>query len=324
MKKNRKEQTMEMNETDSCPREKIADLEKENRKLKKKIERFQKTIEITSRHSDVITEQLRKANAEINSLNVCLKEENLRMSAELDIARRLQQMVLPRKNESEQAENLEIACFMEPADEVGGDYYDILRHNDNIKICIGDVTGHGLESGVIMLMAQTAVRTLMIHGETNPVRFLDSLNKLLYNNIRRLEADKSMTFSMLDYENGKFRISGYHEEVIVVRSDGTVFTMETDGIWLGLEPDIVPYIDDTAYEISLQPGEGIVLYTDGVTEAINPNGELYDQERLCEAVSRNWDKSAEEIKLAVLEDVRSFIDTGTVDDDLTLMVLKQR
>ncbi len=314
----------DFNEADSSLKEKIATLEKENRKLRKKMERFQKTIEITSRHSDVITEQLRKANAEINSLNFCLKEENFRMSAELDIARRLQQMVLPREDELQQVESLEIACFMEPADEVGGDYYDMLQHNGRIKISIGDVTGHGLESGVIMLMAQTAVRTLMIHGETDPTRFLDSLNKILYDNIMRMEADKSMTFSMLDYENGKLRVSGYHEDVIVVRSDGRAFAMDTDGMWLGLEPDIIPYIDNTAYEISLKSGEGVVLYTDGFTEAVNPDGEMYEKERLCKVISRNWDKPAEEIKLAVLEDVRRFMKNRPADDDQTLVVLKQR
>ncbi|MCZ0901656.1 SpoIIE family protein phosphatase, partial [Microcoleus sp. HI-ES] len=106
------------------------------------------------------TAQLAQANKEILVLNERLKVDNLRMSAELDVTRRLQQMILPQQQELESIAGLEIAAFMEPADEVGGDYYDVLTQNDQVKISIGDVTGHGLESGVLMIMAQTAVRTL--------------------------------------------------------------------------------------------------------------------------------------------------------------------
>ncbi|HBB31884.1 MAG TPA: serine/threonine protein phosphatase, partial [Cyanobacteria bacterium UBA9273] len=75
----------------------------------------------------------------------------------------------------------EIAGFMEPASEVGGDYYDVLYHNGTVKIGIGDVTGHGLESGVLMLMVQTAVRTLLEVNETDSKKFLDVLNRTIYN-----------------------------------------------------------------------------------------------------------------------------------------------
>ncbi|HEY9301714.1 MAG TPA: GAF domain-containing protein, partial [Phormidium sp.] len=106
------------------------------------------------------TAQLAQANEEISDLNDKLKAENIRLSAELEVTKRLQQMILPKQSEVDAIEGLEIAGFMEPADEVGGDYYDVLQHDGKVKISIGDVTGHGLESGVVMLMTQTAVRTL--------------------------------------------------------------------------------------------------------------------------------------------------------------------
>src|SRR5262249_23888414 len=103
------------------------------------------------------TAELAAANAEITALNAQLQAENLRLGAELEVARRLQKMVLPTATELQAIDELDIAGYMEPAAEVGGDYYDVLSHNGHIKIGIGDVTGHGLESGVLMLMAQTAV-----------------------------------------------------------------------------------------------------------------------------------------------------------------------
>ena len=112
------------------------------------------------------TAELGDANREIMALNKQLKAENLRMETELDVARQLQQMLLPREEELQKIEGLDIAGFMKPADEIGGDYYDVLQHNGHVKIGIGDVTGHGLESGIVMLMTQMGVRTLLTSNET--------------------------------------------------------------------------------------------------------------------------------------------------------------
>ncbi|EDN71889.1 two component system response regulator [Beggiatoa sp. SS] len=95
-----------------------------------------------------------------------LKTENIRLNAELDVARRLQQMLLPKEHELTQVAGLEIAGFMEPAEKVGGDYYDVLVSHGRIQLAIGDATGHGLESGILAIMVQTAVRTLLENGET--------------------------------------------------------------------------------------------------------------------------------------------------------------
>ncbi|HBB34839.1 MAG TPA: serine/threonine-protein kinase PknK, partial [Cyanobacteria bacterium UBA8803] len=111
-------------------------------------------------------QQLEQANRKIIALNENLQEENLRLSAELEVTKKLQQMILPKPEELEAVAGLEVAGFMEPADEVGGDYYDVIQQDGKVKISIGDVTGHGLESGVVMLMLQTAVRTLQESNQT--------------------------------------------------------------------------------------------------------------------------------------------------------------
>lgn len=106
--------------------------------------------------------------------------------------RRMQQLILPKIEELEAVEDLEIAGFMEPADEVGGDYYDVLCHEGVVTIGIGDVTGHGLESGLLMVMAQTAVRTLKEIREIDPAIFLDTLNRTIYKNIKRMNTHKNL------------------------------------------------------------------------------------------------------------------------------------
>jgi serine phosphatase RsbU (regulator of sigma subunit)/DNA-binding LacI/PurR family transcriptional regulator len=278
---------------------------------------------LVERVQEHVTE-LAVAYEEIRILNEQLKEENVRMSAELDVARQLQQMILPTPGELQQIEGLDIVGYMQPADEVGGDYYDVLKENDMIHIGIGDVTGHGLESGVLMLMTQTAIRTLIEYGETDPIKFVTTLNHVIYKNAQRMGADKTLTFALINYQDGQLKIVGQHEEMLVVRNGGQVERVDTIdlGFPIGLEEEIAQWV--TTATVTLQPGDGIVLYTDGITEAENLARKLYGIERLCDVISRHWERSAEEVKRAVIDDVTRYIGKQKVYDDLTLVVLKQK
>jgi sigma-B regulation protein RsbU (phosphoserine phosphatase) len=270
------------------------------------------------------TAELNEANQEITLLNQRLKAENLRMRAELEVTRQLQQMILPKQEELSQITKLEIAGFMEPAEEVGGDYYDVLQDKGLIKIGIGDVTGHGLESGVLMIMVQTAVRTLLANNETDPVKFLNVLNRVIYDNVQRMNSDKNLSLALLDYQEGVLCLSGQHEEMIVVRSGGQVERIDTIdlGFPIGLEADIADFV--AQIKVALNVGDVVVLYTDGITEAENLSGVRYGIERLCAIASNNWYQSAEEIKQAVIDDVRRHIGEQRVYDDITLLIIKQK
>ncbi|MCB9760058.1 MAG: SpoIIE family protein phosphatase [Alphaproteobacteria bacterium] len=269
------------------------------------------------------TRELSAANEEISALNERLKAENVRLGAELDVARRLQLMVLPSEQELSEIGELDIAGFMEPADEVGGDYYDVLPAGGGFKIGIGDVTGHGLESGVLMIMLQTAVRTLLIAGERDPKRFLDLINRTVYENIQRINMDRSATLAFLDYQGGELILTGQHEEAIVVRADGTLERVDTLdlGLPVGIDADIQDFVESA--RLRLEPGDVVVLYTDGITEAENPAGEQYGVERLCAAATRTHRQPAADIKRAIIEDVMAFVGEQRVFDDITLVVIRR-
>jgi len=270
------------------------------------------------------TQELQVANKEITHLNQQLQAENVRMGSELEVARQMQQMILPRDHELTDVEDFDIAGFMEVATEVGGDYYDIIRSNDRITIGIGDVTGHGLQSGVMMIMVQTAVRTLLAtQGEDLP-KFLSLLNQVIYENAQRLSPGKNLTLALLDYRDGQLHLSGQHEEVLVVQANGIINRLDTIdlGFPLGLVSDIQSFVAQT--QIHLEPGDGVVLYTDGITEAENADRQLYGLERLMAVVQTHWSQSSQAIVDAVLQDVRSHIDGHTIYDDLTLIVLKKK
>ncbi len=270
------------------------------------------------------TFELEGATKIISQLNKRLKNENIRMGAELEVAKAIQEMVLPKKDELDGIKELDISGYMNSADEVGGDYYDVIKYKNGIKIGIGDVTGHGLESGVIMLMVQTAVRTLLENNVIEPVIFLDALNRSLFANIKRMHSDKNLTLSLIDYSNGNLKIVGQHEEVLLVRKDGTVERIDTIdlGFMVGLIYDINPFLKE--YDTHLNVGDGIVLYTDGITETMNSIDDLYGIDKLCTAISNSWvNNTSQYVQDTIIRDVKDFIGNSKPFDDITLLVIKR-
>ncbi|HBQ99618.1 MULTISPECIES: PP2C family protein-serine/threonine phosphatase [unclassified Roseofilum] len=289
----------------------------------------QRLVQATNENAIVIyrlqerTTELAAANQEIDHLNQQLKSENIRLSAELEILEEMQQLILPKPEDLASIPELDIAGYMQPADEVGGDYYDVISMDGAITIAIGDVTGHGLESAILMLMAQSAVRTLKEIKENDPISFLDFLNRTIYKNVERMGIDKNLTLCLLNYADGELTISGQHEEVILVRQGGKIERIDTIdlGLPIGLDYNIAEFISYT--RVKLNAGDGVVLYTDGITEARNRSKKRYGIERLCQIISQNWQDNSNQIKEAIIEDLQQFIGSEKIWDDITFVVLKK-
>lgn len=268
-------------------------------------------------------DQLAQANSKITSLNTQLQAENIRLSAELDVTRRIQQMMLPKQQELEKILDLEVVGFMKPADEVGGDYYDIIHHGNSVIVGIGDVTGHGLESGLLMIMLQTAVRTLIEKGEEDACQFLSIINRAIVGNIERMETTKNSSLSLIRYSQGKLKISGQHEEVIIIRKAGKIERVDTTnlGFPIGLENEIGDFIGQR--EVDLNLGDIVVLYTDGITEAENLEGNFYGIEKLCNVAQRYRHKTAAGLRDEIIRNLSFHIGEQQVYDDITLVVMKR-
>ncbi|EJT04762.1 SpoIIE family protein phosphatase [Rhizobium sp. CCGE 510] len=294
-------------------------------------EAFNRMAEEISYHTENLeqlveerTAQIEDAKEEISTLNAQLQRENRRLGTELAVAERIQLMVLPLHQELEEFQALEIAAYMRPAEEVGGDYYDVLKNGSRLKIGIGDVTGHGLESGVLMLMVQSVARALQEAGNTDAVKFLTNLNSALFKNIVRTKIDKHLTLAFLDYDGKEMILSGQHEEVVVVRANGEVERIDTMdlGIPIGLEADISAFIKTR--EIAFEKGDLILLHTDGVTEAENDAGELFGMDRLCCEAVRLKDLSAEKVVSEIVATLMLFIGSQKIYDDITLLAVRHR
>jgi sigma-B regulation protein RsbU (phosphoserine phosphatase) len=254
------------------------------------------------------------------SLRRDLEVTNARLQRELEVGGSIQTSILPRDLS---VADLEIAASMRPATEVGGDYYDVFSSSDGAWIAIGDVAGHGMAAAIVALMTQSVVAgvTRSIPDAT-PRRVVAILNEVLHDNIRhRLQQDEHVTFSLLRYHRGgRLVYAGAHEEIVIWRkATGEVDTVMTPGTWLGARSDVSDVTTDE--EVTLQIGDVMLLYTDGVTEAFNADGEMFDLERVTKLLADHATEPCAAIHDAIREAVEAWM--STLDDDITLLVVRR-
>jgi serine phosphatase RsbU (regulator of sigma subunit) len=213
---------------------------------------------------------------------------------------------------------------MQPAEEVGGDYYDFIEtHHGETWLAVGDVSGHGVESGLVMMMAQTSIFALVNEAPGQaPSEIFVRTNRVLRENISRLGSGRYMTLNVVRLGLDQLSIAGKHQDVFVWRaSTNAVEVLSNQGTWLGVVDDVRGAVDD--FHLPVGPGDWVLFYTDVVTEARNAAGEMYGEERLRQRFERVAGRLALERALdALLADVRGFMAEQT--DDLTLVLLKRR
>ncbi len=250
---------------------------------------------------------------------ISLTHKALRTARELEIAQRIQTSILPRNLS---VEGLTISAAMVPAEDVGGDYYDVVPTQGGAWIGVGDVAGHGLKAGLIMLMVQSVVAALTRQrARTSPKEILEILNRVLFDNVRqRLGSDEHVTFTLMRYEaDGSLVYAGAHEDILICRAkDGKCEIVPTPGTWMGAIANVSRSITDSTAK--LEPGDLMVLYTDGVIEAHNPQGEQFGLDRVIELVEKHH---ADEPELVVQTIVQAALQWGPVqDDDVTLLAIR--
>lgn len=240
--------------------------------------------------------------------------------SELTIARRIQSALCP----SDLAiPRFEVAAQLIAADQVGGDYYDVIPAADGCWVGIGDVTGHGLLAGLIMLMIQSSVRAIVHEGEhRSPSELVCHVNAVLEPNIRRrLRVKEYATFMLLRARaDGRITMAGAHEDVIVHRgATGRCELFETEGVWVGITDDIQGATKDRHFHLDI--GDTIILYTDGLTEARDASKVQFGVERVCEIVRATAERGPRAIVSAVMAKALAW--TPVQQDDMTLVALRR-
>jgi sigma-B regulation protein RsbU (phosphoserine phosphatase) len=223
-------------------------------------------------------------------------------------------------SELPQVPGVEIQASWLPAKNIGGDYYDAIKLDDEtLAFCIADVAGKGLPAAIVMSNIQAAVRAYA-NTMRSPADLCKQLNKLIFGNTQTMRF-VTFFYGVLDIRTRELRYTNAgHVPPILIRKDGTPETLSEGGMVLG------PFSDSRYHEASvvLHSGDRLVLLTDGITEAANTAGEQFaDSARITDLLTQNRGLTSGELRDTLLDAVTSFSDfsDGDLQDDATLMVL---
>ena len=244
-----------------------------------------------------------------------------RFRQELEIAARIQVGILPKNFE---VPGFEIATLMRPAEAVGGDYYELLPSESGFWVAAGDVSGHGLTAGLVMLMLQSALGALAIYTpNARPAEILKATNRILVENIRRrLGGDDHVTLVLMHVmHDGSFIFAGGHEPIIIVRAaSGKCEVVDAFGPWMGIQDGIEKHLHEGTGK--LEPGDLLVFHSDGVVEAGASRRDPYGLDRLCAALERLRDQPAQAICRDILREARAWA-PGPQEDDMSIVVVRR-
>lgn len=263
------------------------------------------------------TEDLERNVAErTEELNRTLSE----LWSEMDLAQKIQTVLLP---EDTDLGRYAVAARMIPASAVGGDYYDFFEHGGSTWVLIGDVSGHGVTAGLIMMMAQTAARTAILGAKPDaqpaPSAVLAVVNRAIRGNLERIGRGQYMTITALRIDGDVVHHAGLHQDLLVFRkATGKVDVLPTSGLWLGLVDDIAGLVEDERF--SLAEGDTLLLHTDGVTEA-----KIGSRRVEIDGLAAAFSEAARSVHPGeVVQGVFERLAIETFADDATLVVLRNK
>jgi len=246
--------------------------------------------------------------------------EKERLEEELTIAKAIQRELLPDPIPT--IPNLDAAAVIVSSQSVGGDYFDIAETplGDHV-FAIADVTGKGTPAALLMANLQSMLHVLL-PIDISLSEATERINRIIFDNT---PSDKFITFfwGIYYHKEKRFRyVNAGHNPPLLLRNGSDDFeTLDTGGLLIGAMQTVTPYEEESIY---LAPGDLLIMFTDGITEAYNKNlEEEYEEKRLKKCILANRDKSSGDILDAIIDEVRRF-EEGSVLDDLTLIVLKIR
>jgi sigma-B regulation protein RsbU (phosphoserine phosphatase) len=242
--------------------------------------------------------------------------EKQRLETQLEVARQVQLELLPGRDP--QLENFDISAYNFPTEEVSGDYYDWVRiYDDQIGIVIADVSGKGVPAALLMSFLRASLRAATHIGYA-PHISMSKVNYLLWESIERNQFVTAF-YGILDATNRTLSYSNAgHNPPLLMRVDGTVRFEERGGVPLGMFRDSRYY----EYFETIEPGEVFVLYTDGVTEAMNSTDEEYGRDRLVTAVRACRELPAREMIDFIHRDLTAWTEGRGAHDDVTFFIIK--
>ena len=251
--------------------------------------------------------------------------EQQRLQKELQVAQEIQHMLLPSDFPS--VDGYDIGAYYEAAKEVGGDLFDFVTiDEDTTGICVADVSGKGVPGSMIMTMIRTALR-LESRGNRNPADVLAKVNRFVTDDMKR-GMFVTMYYVILDSRNRiiHYASAGHNPMILYRGSTKQTYYLNPTGFPVGIQLPDIKLFDKTieADSIHLREDDILVLYTDGITEAMNLNRELYRDERFIDAIQRDAHMDVGEFVKSIQDDIAGFTMGAPQNDDITYVAVKEK
>jgi sigma-B regulation protein RsbU (phosphoserine phosphatase) len=213
-----------------------------------------------------------------------------------------------------------VAAFWRSAQEVGGDFYDFIEVTAHqLGIVIADVAGKGMPAALYMALTRSLMRAIA-PGQTDPQAVLTRVNQLLVPDSQR-GMFVSLFYALLNTQTGSLIYTNAgHNPPLLLRADGQMEALRLPGLVLGVQLEIEPGVEQRY----LAPGDGVVFYTDGVTEVFDSFAALFGEERLKLILQENWKQGPQAVVEKVHEAVNAFSATARPTDDFTLLVIRRK
>lgn len=245
--------------------------------------------------------------------------DKLTAKSEIEVARKIQFDLIPKH--PTQIYNYQIATYYEPAREVGGDYFDVIENGERTYIVVGDISGKGMAAALHMVRVQAIIYQLMNYF-TDIRDLMINLKKYFSKNLRK-EYFLTITLASLEKDNTiKLSRAGHPPAIKFNTASNEIEVISPQGIGIGLNDKGVFERTLEVAEIKMNHGDILFLYSDGVTDTMNIMRDQFGDENVKRVIKNNSQKSAEEIKSALLNAIISFRGSANQHDDLTMVILK--
>ena len=289
--------------------------DKDIESVKHKLEKIRTRNEVESLAEDIsqMTEEIERYNGEVTKLAT----EKERVTSELEFASRIQSSMLSKHFPDE--DEYDLFASMDPAKEVGGDFYDFFMiDDDHLALVIADVTGKGIPAALFMAMSKMYIRNYAFSCDTPSEAFARANADIASDN----EEDMFVTvwFGIMNIKTGHVIASNAGHEYPVIRRDSGDFEVLKDKHCLAL--GAMPVIKATDYEFDMKPGDTLFVYTDGAPEANDAENKMFGMERLVDALNEDPDRNPKEIIEGVKKSISGFVGEAAQFDDLTMLCLK--
>lgn len=248
-----------------------------------------------------------------------LHEVTERLREELQLARNLQQRLLPVKLPNDG--RITIAARYEPAMEIGGDFYDVIELAGNrLGILVSDVTGHGIQAALSTALLKFSFGRFA-GSDAQPCGILEGINEALYSALPDGIFAAAVVVAV-DRESGRCHIAnaGTPHPFVLRRNSGRFERLPAEGLLLGVT-DRDRFQPGKEHVVDLEPGDGLLLYTDGLTECENGDGEMFEQRMLTDALQQHVTQRGEKVVDGLIESAHSFRNSGPADDDITILLV---